>query len=198
MTSWKSRRGWLGLVATGAAAAAVAALLATAGCAGLGVPDRMAFSETDLALMLSRQFPQQRRVLEVIDVELANPELGLQPEHNRLSTSFDVNANDRLFGGHAGARVRLDYGLRYEASDHTLRLQDVRVAELVVARDASPLRGHAQRLGALVAEHLLENLSIYRMKPELADRMDRLGVAPRAITVTTAGVEIAIGPRTGR
>jgi hypothetical protein len=184
--------------ALGLAAVVLAATGVLAGCAGLGVPSRLRFSETDLTLMLARQFPLQRTVLEVIDVQLSNPQLALLPASNRVSTSFDLTAEDRLFGGRASAHLRLDYGLRYEPSDHTLRLQDVRVRDLDLAHDAHPLRGQAQRLGALAAERLLENLSIYRMKPEDAERYDQLGIEPQGITVMPHGIDIAIGARARR
>lgn len=191
-----SRRRRLAVAAAMSVAVATAAGLS--GCAGLVTPSTLSFSETDLTLMLARQFPQERRVLEVIDVQLANPQLALQPERNRLSTALDVDADDRLFGGHAHAHLRLDYGLRYEPSDHSLRLKDVRLQEMAMDAGASTLHGQARRLGALATEHLLENLSIYRMKPDQAERFDALGIEPKSITVTARGVEIALGPKAAR
>jgi hypothetical protein len=175
-----------------AAAALTAALTA---CAGLGTPSTLRFDEEELNRQLARQFPLERRVLEVIDVELAHPRLALLPERDRLSTEFDLTADDRLFGGHAAAHLRLDYALRYEPSDHSLRLKDVRIQDLALAPDASPLHGQARRLGGLAAERLLENLPIWRMKPEQVARLDALGIEPRAITVTPRGVEVALGPK---
>jgi hypothetical protein len=189
------RRRWMAGLALGLACLGLGGLGGLGGCSTIGVPSTLRFSETDLTLMLSRQFPQERRVLEVIDVQLANPQLMLLPESNRLSTAFDVTADDRLFGGHAAAHVKLDYALRYEPKDRTLRLQDVRVEELTLAPGAAPMRGQAQRLGVLAAEHVLENLAIYKMRPDQADRMDQFGVEPKSIKVTSQGVEVAVGPK---
>ena len=70
--------------------------------------------------------------------------------------------------------VKLDYGLRFQPSDHTIRMTQVRVRELTLASGSNNLRGAAQRIGGLVAENALENLVLYRMKPAQADEMDRL------------------------
>jgi hypothetical protein len=166
-----------------------------AGCTGLGLPSTLHFSEAELNQQLARQFPLERRVLEVIDVQLDHPRLALLPESNRLATEFDLAADDRLFGGHATAHLRLDYALRYEPSDHSLRLRDVRVEDFDLAAGAASLHGHAQRVGGLAAERLLENLPLWRMKPEQAGRLDALGIEPRAITVTPQGVEVALGQK---
>jgi len=184
-----SRRAWL---ESKVLAPALGVLLA--GCAAVE-SQNLVFSETDLALMLGRQFPLTRKVLEVVELQVSNPRLTLLPERNRVATAFDVLASDRLFGTQAGAHLRLDYALRFETADHSLRMKDVRVQEMTLNAGANPLRGQAQRLGLLVAEHVLENLSIYRMKPEQADRMDRFGLDARAITVTPRGIEVAIGPK---
>ena len=188
-----ARRAWL---ARAAAAIGAGALLAgLPGCAGLGGAQNLRFSETELALMLARQFPLERKVLDVLLLQLANPRLTLLPARNRVVTAFDIRADDRLFGKHASGHVTLDCALRFEAGDHSLRLKDVTVEELSLASDANTLRGQAQRLGVLAAEHLLEDMAIYRMKPEQAERMDRLGLEARQIAVTDRGVEIVIAPK---
>ena len=163
------------------------------GCQVLA-PESIRFSRAELDALLARQFPLEKRVLEVIDLRVQNPAVELEPERNRLASAFDLVAEDRLFGGHADAHLRLDAALRYEPSDRSLRLHDVRVQDFQMATGASPLHGQAQRLGALAAERLLENLALWRMKPEQAQRLDRLGVEPKAITVRADAVEVALGP----
>src|SRR5690349_21093591 len=49
-----------------AGAAAGALVLGTLGCAGLGGPRTVSVSESELTLLLARQFPLERKVLEVI------------------------------------------------------------------------------------------------------------------------------------
>ena len=70
------------------AAGIVAAGLA--GCAGLSGPRNVTLSQADLQSLVERQFPLQRRLLEVIDVNVARPSLRLLPERNRIGTDLDL------------------------------------------------------------------------------------------------------------
>jgi len=179
---------WAGLLA-------LMALLS--GCAGLLGTHDVDISESQLTLLMARQFPIQRKVMEVIDLDITNPVLTLIPQGNRVGTELDVTAVDRLFGNSAAGHVKLDYGLRFQASDHTIRMTEVRVRELTLASGSNNLHGAAQRLGGLVAENALENLVIYRMKPAQADEMDRLGLVASPITVTPQGLHMSVSPKQG-
>ena len=182
----------------GALWAVVIAILALlSGCAALIGTHDVDISESQLALLLSRQFPMERKVLEVVDLAITNPVLTLIPQGNRVGTELDVAATDRLFGSSATAHIRLDYGLRFQPSDHTIRMTQVRVRELTLASGSSNLHGAAQRIGGLVAESALEDLVIYRMKPAQADEMDRLGLVASPITVTPQGLHMTVSPRQG-
>ncbi|HEY8972789.1 MAG TPA: hypothetical protein VIN75_01130, partial [Burkholderiaceae bacterium] len=185
------------IAAASALWAGVLALLALlSGCAGLLGSHDVDISESQLTLLLARQFPMERKVLEVVDLSITNPQLTLIPQGNRVGTELDVAAVDRLFGNTANAHIKLDYGLRFQPSDHTIRMTQVRVRELTLASGSSNLHGAAQRIGGLVAEGALENLVIYRMKPAQADEMDRLNLVASPITVTPQGLHMTVSPRT--
>ena len=187
----------LRMVATaGALCAGVLALLALlSGCAGLIGTHDVDISESQLNLLLARQFPMERKVLEVIDLNISNPLIQLIPESNRVGTELDVTALDRLFGSSAMGHGKLDYGLRFQPSDHTIRMTQVRVRELTLSSGSNSLRGAAQRIGGLVAENALENLVLYRMKPAQADEMDRLNLVASPITVTARGLHMTVSPK---
>ena len=178
-----------------AAAAASVAALALIGCASLIGTRDVDISESQLNLLLARQFPMERKVLEVIDLNISNPQIHLLPQANRVGTELDVSALDRLFGSTAMGHVSLDYGLRFQPSDHTIRMTQVRVRELTLSSGSNNLRGASQRIGGLVAENALENLVLYRMKPAQADEMDRLNLVASPITVTAAGLHMSVSPR---
>jgi hypothetical protein len=170
-------------------------VLGALGCAGLSGPRTVSVSESELALLLSRQFPLERKVLEVIDLQVANPQLHLLPDRNRVGTEFDVFALDRLFGTRAQGHLALDYGLRFEPADHTIRMSQVRVRDLTLDSGSNNLHGAAQRIGTLVAEEMLENLTLYKMKPNQADTMERLNLVAGPVVVTAQGIQMTISPR---
>jgi hypothetical protein len=190
---WERRK--LGRRVGGAAALCAAALLALSGCAGLIGTHDVDISESQLTLLLARQFPMDRKVLEVIDLNITNPQIELLPQANRVATALDVTALDRLFGSTAMGHVKVDYGLRFQPSDHTIRMTQVHVRELTLSSGSNNLRGASQRIGGLVAENALENLVLYRMKPAQADEMDRLNLVASPITVTPQGLHMTVSPR---
>ena len=169
-----------------------------ASCAALGVPDRFRFRADELEAMVACQCPLERRVLEVIDLRLTGPSLTLRPDRDRVALAFDLAAEDRVFGGRASARVALELALRWDPDAHALRARDVRVERFDLAGGSSPLRGHAARLGGLVAERALDGLVLWRMPPEQVARLERLGVRPVGIDVRADAVEVRLGPAAAR
>jgi len=167
-----------------------AALLA--GCASMMGPPRVHFSESELNRMLARRFPVQKRLLQALDVTLAQPSVGLRPESNRLATAFDIDATDRIFGQRWQGRLALEYGLRLDPADGSLHLAEPRVTELRIDEGVS---AQAQRLGAVVLEGALEGLELHRLRPDQLNRLADAGWAPGEVKVRPDGVEITAVPR---
>ena len=169
--------------------------LVAAGCATLGRPDAVTLSERDLAHHLARAFPLDRRLLEVIDVSVDTPRLRLLPERNRMAVEAAVSTRDRLFGSSWKATLAFDSALRWEASDQTLRLAQVRVNQFRVEGDEpGSSRQAAQRLAPLLAERMLDDLVLYRLPPERQQQLARQGVRPKSVAITGAGVEVRFEP----
>ena len=98
-------------------------------CMSLTGPTVITLSEADLGALVARAFPMQRRLLEVLDVQLSAPRLRLLPERNRLSVDLSLSTQDRLFGQAGTGALRFDAALRYEPRDATVRLTQVRVQQ---------------------------------------------------------------------
>jgi len=165
-----------------------------ASCAGLGGPPTVTLKADDIQSLVQKSFPQERRLLEVLDVSVAAPATRLLPERNRIGAVIQIQARDRLFGATWKGRLDFDAALRWEPRDQTVRLTQVRVQDLA-SDAASPVRTPAERLGLAVTERVLEDLSLYQLGGERAQQMQRLGVMPSAITVTSRGVEITFQPQ---
>ena len=165
---------------------------ALAGCAALLGPQSYTVDETELARLLARQFPRTQAIVGgLAELTLSSPELRLLPDRNKLGASFDVGASERLSGRATRGRLDLESALRYEPSDQSLRLAQVRVQQLQWDGAGSEA---AQRAAALLAERLLDNMALYRLKPEQSERLARTGLVPGPVTVTPRGVELAFVP----
>ncbi|MEY2890408.1 MAG: hypothetical protein RJA98_316 [Pseudomonadota bacterium] len=184
-----TRRTWALAAGLSAVALVVGGL---AGCAGLAGPQTITLSQAELTQILEKQFPLDRRMMEVLDVQITRPRLTLLPESNRLATELDVSASDRLFGRAMKGALALDYALRYDEVEHAIRLTQVHVNRFELTAVPENMRGVANRLGALLAEQLLADFPIYRIKPETLKAAGAMGVKPGAVTVTSRGVEVTL------
>ena len=182
----------------GVVAAVLASLAAglLAGCAGV-VPHSIVLGEAELQAQLTKRFPLQRSLLDRLDLQLSNPLLRLDPQANRLSTELTLRGDDRRTGRSLQGRLTLDYGLRYEPSDGSVRLVQPRVQSLQF--DEAPglsSRGSeaAQRMGIALAERLLDDLVLYRVPEARLQTLRAAGYRPGTLQLTPAGLEITIEP----
>ncbi len=162
------------------------------GCAQLGGPPGITLDTDDIARLLDRQFPQDRRLLEVLDVTLQAPKVRLLADRNRLGAVLDIGVRERLLGGRWKGQIDFDAALRWEARDRTLRLFQARVSDLQLASAGAEVRTQAERLGAALAERVLEDLVLYTLPAERAEALRASGVAPAGVAVTSRGVEITL------
>ncbi len=167
-------------------------LVGLVGCVGIGGPRRVSLSLAQMQRTVERQFPRQHRLLEVIDVSVARPTLRLLPQSNRIATDLDLAATERLSGHVVRGNLSLDYALRYEPSDATLRLTQVHVQAFKLELGNGPLAPSNARLGALLAERLLDDAVLYRPDAERLSLLQRAGISAAAITVTPSGVELQL------
>ncbi|MEO5881294.1 MAG: hypothetical protein ABIQ06_02685 [Caldimonas sp.] len=178
---------------------ACAALLALgaatlAGCNAF-VPNKVELSQARLQELVARHFPVDRRVLDVIDLTLDSPRIGLQPETNRISVEVALRANG---GGPIQTRLSgsllLSQGLRFEPADRTIRLVDVRVERFVIDGLPSSWQRQLDRLGKPLARGLLEDQVLYTLRPKDVAGLEGRGLRPGDLRVTSSGVEITLVP----
>lgn len=169
--------------------AGMTALLWLAACASLD-PRHVTLSAAEVQTLVERQFPRQQRVMELLDVNLTNPRVLLVPERNRLATTMDLLASERLSGRALRGSFSIDHSLRFEPGDATVRLANVKVEDVKLELAGTPLTGQAARLGAMLAERMLDDFVIYRVSEERRQTMARAGVNNADVAVTSRGVEL--------
>ncbi len=175
--------------------ALVLALCAILGaCALLPAPRSLNFSQAEVQALVTRQFPQQRTVLEVFDVTAEAPRLQLLAASNRISAELPLRVRERLLSGRWQGRLRFEAALRWEPADQTVRLAQVQVQELRADEPSGLSAAAVERLGAALARRMLEDSTLYRLEGEQAAKLQRLGVVPEAVAVTADGLEVRLKP----
>lgn len=164
------------------------------GCAQLAGPRSVVYREAELQALLAKRFPLDRRLLEVLEVRVTEPRVGLLPDQGRLWAELDVALTDRLFGGHYDGRLSLTTALQVDADSRSLRMKDVRVSRLTWDSRGQPTAERVQRLGTVLAERVLEGMTLHSFRPEQWDRLMAAGYSAPTVHITSSGLEVRAVP----
>ena len=172
-----------------------AAALLLAGCLANGGAQEIVLTPADLLKAMAPHFPLERRLFGVLQVRTEAPRLAILAETRRLAAEFDLTVEDRLSRQSYRGMVGFDSQLRYEPSDQTVRLDQLRVQKLQfdgLAAQAQPL---LQTIGAALAEQLLTDVAVYRFPADKLKAAARHGYVPGAVRVGSVGVTIELVPK---
>jgi hypothetical protein len=172
-----------------------------AGCAALAPqPKTINLSQERLFQLISSQFPFNNRMLEVLEVAVSKPRVQLDPLNNRIQTGLDVNVAPRGLAGALTQRnfsgvLDMSYGLRFEPSDNSIRMADVKVSKLDVPGVPEQFQVAVNKLGGLLAEKLLSDYSLYKLTAaDLQSEVKGWGYKPGKFSIANNGLNIAIDP----
>ena len=152
-------------------------------------------SLAQLQRVMARRFPRRYPVRGVIDLDIDVPQLRLLPDVNRVGAQFTIHASGPLLQRSRNGDIDLDFALRYEASDRTIRAYEIAVnrAEVEGLRpDAAQLLDAYVRASA--SESLLE-LVVHQLQPKDLALADTMGLEPGDITVVADGLVVGFVPK---
>ena len=170
------------------------ATLLLGACAAVLGPRNIEVSQQRLQELVSRRFPVSKRYLELFDVTVSSPRMTLLPEANRIATQLDVNASDRLLRRPLNGSLDLNYALRFEPADNTVRLTDVRVDSFLIGDAPGSLQNQLNRIGRLLAEELLDGQVVHTLRPEDVKSAQGRGYQPGELKVTPRGLVLTLNP----
>ena len=184
------------LLRSGVLVAGALSAWALTGCSALQPgPRTVHISEKKLMEAIARQFPRSNRYLELFDVTLDTPRLRLMPVENRIGTQLDFTVGMPLVETRTQrGTLSLNYGLRLEPSDNTVRLTDVRLENMLLPDMAPAHAARFKRLGGALVEGLLPDLVVHRLKPQDLEAVGRRGYQPGALRVVPGGLELQLDP----
>jgi len=152
-------------------------------------------SLAQLQRVMARRFPRRYPVRGVIDLDIDVPQLRLLPDANRVGAQFTIRASGPLLQRSRNGGIDLDFALRYEASDRTIRAYEITVNRA----DVEGLRPDAAQLldayvRASASESLLE-LVVHQLQPKDLALADTMGLEPGDITVVADGLVVGFVPK---
>lgn len=139
---------------------------------------------------LAQRFPRRYPVAGLFDVSIDVPRLTLLPDLNRIASDLPVEAAGPALRRRYSGSVAVDFGLRYEPGDRTIRAHHVRLESLRIdglAGDARKLI--EQSIGDLARDSMAE-VVLHQVDTRDLALPDAMGLQPGAITVTADGIVI--------
>ncbi|SFD89603.1 DUF1439 domain-containing protein [Paracidovorax konjaci] len=142
---------------------------------------------------LAEKMPRRYPVAGLLDLDLQVPQLRMLPAQNRVNAVLPVIASGPLLSGgqrgYAGT-FDVDFALRYEASDRTLRAHQVHVNTLRIDGLKPPMSELLNTYAQQLATQSLGEVVLHTLRPQDLALADGLGMQPGPITVTERGLRV--------
>ncbi len=164
-------------------------------CTDLFGPRTVEVSQARLQEIIARRFPIDKRVLNAIDITVDSPRLTMQPESNRVAIEVALRAgSEGAVSAQVNGSLLVSEGLRFEPSDNTVRLVDVRVEHFAIDGLPGNWQRQLDRLGKPLAKALLDDQVLYALRPKDIAALEGRGVRPADLRVTATGLSITLLP----
>ena len=173
-------------------------ILAAAACgiASLAVAQpSYTVSAQQLQRVLAKRFPLRYAAAGLLEVVMSAPSLRLLPELNRLGTELPVEASGPALRRRFEGSVDVDFALRYERSDRSIRAHQIRVNAVRMeglGRDGERLLDAYLRQ---LSEQALVEVVLHTLRPQDLALASTMGFEPGEITVTPQGLTVRFIPQ---
>lgn len=156
---------------------------------------RFKVSAAQLQAAVAQRFPLRYPVPSLLNLDVQAPLLTLLPAQNRLAAKMVVlAAGPALIQSHEGT-LELEFGLRYEAADRTVRAHQLRFKRLQFLTLQPSVVRLISVYGQALSERTLLEVVVHRLRPQDLALPDAMGLQPGSITVTTEGLTIGLVPK---
>lgn len=165
-------------------------------CAGApGAVPRLRISAAQLERALAQRFPLRHSLQGLVRLDLPAPRLRLLPQDNRIATEFSLTAGGPALRRELHGVFDVDFALRYDALDRTIRAVQPRVNTLQVGGLPVEVADALVAYAPVLAEHALRDLILHRLKPEDLTLADTMGLQPGPIHVEADAVVVTFVPK---
>ncbi len=174
----------------------LAATVLITGCAALSPgPRTYTVSQTQLLELIAQKFPFNGRVAELLDIEVVAPRIKLLPQTNRIATELDVSLSERLLRTRFQGALAMDYALRFEPQDNSIRMTGVKVNRLQFSGVPERFESFINTLAPFLAERLLNDFSLHQIGAKDLAVVQGWGYSPDAFKITPEGLSISLMPK---
>ena len=185
------------LLLNATAMAGVAAALAGAGTGAQAQP-RLVVSARRLQDAVAERFPRRYTVGGLLRLTVDIPFLRLLPELNRVAADMAVNADGPALAAPTTGSFDLDFALRYERSDRSIRAHRLRVRSLRISGLPAPYPDLLDAFREPLARQTFGEVVLHRLSTQDLALAETMGFEPDTITVVADGLVIGFAVRQPR
>ncbi len=167
-----------------------AALAATwlAGCSL--APRSYTLTQAELQAIAAQSFPRQYPLLGLVSMEVNAPQLRLLPDTNRINATMTAQLRGKVLPHSYDGGLDLDFALRYEPKDHTLRATQVHVNALVMTGLPEGLSTMLHAYAPRLAEQAMDDVVLHTLRAEDLEKLKNADRLPAQFVVTQEGLRI--------
>ena len=163
---------------------------AALGCTTLTAQPRFVVSKDQLQQVVAKRFPLRYPVVGLVDLTLQAPEIRFLPEQNRLNALMVVEASGQALNRNQAGTLEVEFALRYEVSDRTLRATAIRFKRLNFPGLRPVASDMLNLYGPTLSEKALLEVVLHNLKPQDLGMAEGLGLQPGSLTVTDKGLVV--------
>lgn len=156
------------------------------------MPSSVSVTTQKLQEMVARRFPKEFPVAGLLQLRLKAPTLTTLPERNMLNAVIPAELTGKVLKESYSGQLNVDFALRFESTDRTLRADQIKVNGLEMNGLAPAMSDMLATYVNALAEQALGQIVLYQMQDQDLELANTLGVEPGAITVTPQGLTVAL------
>jgi hypothetical protein len=141
---------------------------------------------------VNARFPLRYPIAGMLDLDVQSPRLRWLPAQNRLGADLTLQASGAAFHRAHTGQLSLDFGLRYEASDRSIRAHRLRLDRMDFPSLQPGVVELLNRYGPALAEQALDEVVLHTLSAQDLALPDRLGLQPGDITVVADGLVVGM------
>ncbi len=141
---------------------------------------------------VAKRFPVRYPVAGLVNLDLGAPQLSLLHTQNRLRAEMPVTAAGAAMARTQQGSFTVDFALRYEHSDRSLRAHQLKVYRFRFPNLQPEAVDLLNTYAPALAEQSLREVVLYQLPHKEAAMADLLGLRPGRITVTEQGLLVEL------
>jgi hypothetical protein len=147
---------------------------------------------------LSSRFPVRFMLGSLLEVEISAPRLLLLSARDKLGAGLVVQVGGMQLQPMPPGEIDVVFGLRYEASDQTVRARDSEILALRWPGLPPATLQQVQRSPYAVVREAMGEFVLHKLEPRDLALADTMGFEPESFRVVDDGVVIVFGPKQRR